>query len=120
MQSVESNKILSRNTADGSYTDSRGAQALPPDTTENKEKHEMLPEEILALSENGEMPEGIADEPGTDTEPSFPENASLAMAYVPYQRFEGLYDEETALDRGTLFKALDLPFYGGKDVRNGR
>lgn len=80
----------------------------------------MLPEEITALSENGEMPEGVSDENEPDTEPSFPENASLAMTYVPYQRFEGLYDEDTALDRGTLFKALDLPFYGGKDVQNGR
>ena len=30
MQPAESNKILSRNTADGSYTDSEGAQELPP------------------------------------------------------------------------------------------
>lgn len=47
---------------------------------------------------------------------SFPARVSLAMAYVPYQPFDNLYDGETALNRGTLFKALDLPFTGGKGV----
>jgi len=36
---------------------------------------------------------------------------ALAMAYVPIQEWEMLYDEETALIRGTLFEALDLPWY---------
>lgn len=44
----------------------------------------------------------------------FPARVSLAMAYIPYQRFENLYDNEKALSRGTLFEALDLPFVGGK------
>ena len=35
----------------------------------------------------------------------------LAMAYVPMQEWEKLHDEETALIRGTLFEALDLPWY---------
>ena len=34
----------------------------------------------------------------------------LAMATVPRQRFEKLYPLEKALQRGTLFQALDLPF----------
>lgn len=45
---------------------------------------------------------------------------SLAMVYSPIQRFSALYDEETALARGTLFSELDLPFYGktcGKERR---
>ena len=36
---------------------------------------------------------------------------ALAMAYVPVQEWEMLYDDETALSRGTLFEALDLPWY---------
>ncbi|MBR6506775.1 MAG: spore coat associated protein CotJA [Clostridia bacterium] len=36
------------------------------------------------------------------------------MLYVPYQRFDKLYSEEEALERGTLFRALDLPFLGGR------
>ena len=44
----------------------------------------------------------------------FPQQVSLAMLYVPYQRFDKLYSEEEALERGTLFRALDLPFLGGR------
>ena len=47
-------------------------------------------------------------------ESSFPPRVSLAMMYVPYQRFENLYDPEKALEQGTLFAELDLPFYGSK------
>lgn len=49
----------------------------------------------------------------------FPARVSLAMSYVPFQRFENLYDDEKALSRGTLFASLDLPFVGGKRG-NGR
>ncbi|MBQ3154313.1 MAG: spore coat associated protein CotJA [Clostridia bacterium] len=44
----------------------------------------------------------------------FPAKISLAMSYVPDQSFENLYDETTALSRGTLFRSLDFPFYGAK------
>ena len=41
----------------------------------------------------------------------------LAVARVPMQPWPAeLYDDETALARGTLFPALDLPFIG-KEVR---
>ena len=43
-----------------------------------------------------------------------PAMISLAMSYVPDQSFENLYDETTALSRGTLFRSLDFPFYGAK------
>lgn len=35
----------------------------------------------------------------------------LAMAYVPMQEWEGIYDDEAALANGTLFEALHLPWY---------
>lgn len=38
----------------------------------------------------------------------------LAMVYSPRQCFSALYDEDTALSRGTLFSELDLPFDGKK------
>lgn len=47
-------------------------------------------------------------------ESMFPKNISLAMSYVPNQPFNNLYDEPTALSRGTLFKSLDFPFVGAK------
>lgn len=37
----------------------------------------------------------------------------LAMVYSVLQDFDGLYDKDKALTRGTLFEKLDLPFEGG-------
>ena len=42
----------------------------------------------------------------------------LAMAYVPYQSFEELNEPAKALECGTLFEALFMPFCGPKR-RNG-
>ncbi len=38
---------------------------------------------------------------------------SLAMAYVPNQCFENLFEVSAALDKGTIFQDLNFPFYGG-------
>lgn len=35
----------------------------------------------------------------------------LAMAYVPMQGWNELFDPASALTRGTIFRELDLPFY---------
>lgn len=43
---------------------------------------------------------------------SMPENPSLAMAYVPFQELNEIYEPEAALNAGTLFPALDKPFMG--------
>ncbi len=37
---------------------------------------------------------------------------SLAMAYVPMQNWQELYEPDVALERGTIFAQLDLPFLG--------
>ena len=37
---------------------------------------------------------------------------SLAMAYVPPQSFEEVYDADVAITRGTIFGKLDFPFRG--------
>ena len=44
----------------------------------------------------------------------------LASVYSPLQEFHELYDPETALKRGTIFKELDLPFYGGCSDSEGK
>lgn len=36
----------------------------------------------------------------------------LAMAYVPWQDWKNVYCQEKALQRGTIFEELDLPFEG--------
>ena len=43
---------------------------------------------------------------------TFPRCLSLAMAYVPWQRFRKLYEPDVGFNRGTLFEELDLPFIG--------
>ena len=42
----------------------------------------------------------------------------LAMAYVPFQAFEDLNEPAKALECGTLFQQLYMPFYGSRR-RNG-
>ena len=36
----------------------------------------------------------------------------LAMAYVPFQQWGNIYEPYRALQRGTIFPELDLPFCG--------
>ncbi|WP_295085156.1 spore coat associated protein CotJA [Ruminococcus sp.] len=48
-----------------------------------------------------------------DSSQMYPENMTLAMAYVPFQQWGETYDDDKALSRGTLFPPLDLPFTGG-------
>lgn len=44
-------------------------------------------------------------------------NWSLAMAYVPWQHFEGMYDDlEKAYRYGTVFPELNMPFTGRRCV----
>ena len=38
---------------------------------------------------------------------------SLAMCYVPWQRWGEYYDPCQAFRRGTMFPILDKPFLGG-------
>ena len=37
----------------------------------------------------------------------------LAMAYVPWQNWDGTYSIEEGFKAGTIFPSLDLPFKGG-------
>ena len=43
----------------------------------------------------------------------------LAMVYSPLQEFHELYTPEKALERGTVFTELDLPFEGYKGSKGG-
>ena len=40
------------------------------------------------------------------------DNLPIAMAYVPRQKFENLYEATEALKCGTLFRDLNKPFCG--------
>ena len=43
----------------------------------------------------------------------------LAMAYVPWQRWQNIYDAEKGFCRGTIFQELDLSFMGIGGCQNG-
>ena len=47
------------------------------------------------------------------------EGYPLASVYAPLQNFDKLYDEKTALKKGTVFSELDLPFMGESVYRGG-
>lgn len=51
--------------------------------------------------------------PMEPVEGSMPKNPVLAMSYVPFQELNAVYDDEKALQAGTLFPGLDKPFLGG-------
>ena len=36
----------------------------------------------------------------------------IAMAYVPFQQWRNIYKPECALEKGTIFQELFLPFMG--------
>lgn len=36
--------------------------------------------------------------------------APLGMSYVPWQNWEDMFDPENALERGTAFPSLEMPF----------
>ena len=43
----------------------------------------------------------------------FPQNESVAMAYVPFQQMTEVYSCEKGLMQGTMFPCLDKPFLMG-------
>lgn len=43
-------------------------------------------------------------------DPSYCVELPLAIASVPMQKYEQLFDTEAAFENGTLFRALRLPF----------
>ena len=68
----------------------------------------------INLLELEELPLGCPKD--TSSEPKM-QPMVLAMAYVPWQRFEKTYDLNEALEIGTIFPELDLPFLGYKGGR---
>lgn len=67
------------------------------------------------LEQAREMEMEMEQEQSCFTYPAF----SLAIAYVPEQRWECLYEPDVALNRGTLFRSLDLPFIGEEALPRG-
>lgn len=43
-------------------------------------------------------------------------NYALAMAYVPWQKFDALLEPEKAFEVGTIFTELEKPFWGKRGM----
>ena len=52
-----------------------------------------------------------------DTHDHFPADMPIAMAYVPWQKWQEIYEPSRALESGTIFKELDKPFLGKGGIR---
>lgn len=48
---------------------------------------------------------------------AFPSQISLAMCYVPFQKLNTVYQEDVALQVGTLFPELDKPWLVGRGYK---
>jgi hypothetical protein len=75
-----------------------------------------VPMGVSSIKENDDCCNIIAKEAGKDSLASMP----LAMAYVPWQCFQNLYNCKEAFKHGTIFKELDLDFYGRRCNNYGK
>ena len=73
---------------------------------------ERLSDEMLRRMLDGNASPMMPPSQGNQRQTWGLEGYPLASVYAPLQGFQGLYDKETALQRGTLFSELDLPFMG--------
>lgn len=52
-----------------------------------------------------------------DTHDHFPADMPIGMAYVPWQKWQDIYDPGKGLESGTIFRELDKPFLGKGGMR---
>ena len=56
---------------------------------------------------------GFLKKPNDGIPAPLPEDATVTMAYIPFQQQPVLYDDTmTGLNAGTVFPELDKPFFG--------
>ena len=49
---------------------------------------------------------------------TFPEQMPIGMSYVPWQKWQAVYEAEKALHYGTIFQELYKPFLGKGGCRS--
>ena len=79
--------------------------------------------QITGGGETGVIPGEMTMDSGMEMVPSQPsqnmdeeniDNFPLAMAYIPWQRWQQVYSVDQAMSRGTIFPDLDKPFSMGR------
>ena len=71
------------------------------------------------LGLNRRMPRNEENTSNSDTSPC-KYSKSLAMAYPEKQEWCGIYDPNVALINGTIFEALNKPFYPTQCTKNNK
>lgn len=86
----------------------------PPAGVQNdKGESAMIYQRSCAYPQQTFAPRQSGSCPSQDALPALPENPVVAMAYVPFQTDNSVYDAAKALQRGTAFPVLDKPFLAG-------
>ena len=91
------------------------------DENDNRTPRERVDDSVLRRMLEGDSAmrnrRGLAEQRGLSCNPDggmtdndWLAHVSLGMVYSPMQAWRALYDVETALDRGTLFRELDMPW----------
>jgi hypothetical protein len=55
----------------------------------------------------------MEDESCAPNRPPLPAVTVVAMAYIPFQQFNTVYEPEQGFEMGTIFPELNKPFLGG-------
>ena len=67
----------------------------------------------MAIHHNAGCPHCHASHENHDVWAEYP----IAMAYVPWQHLESVYEPDCALKNGTIFPELNKPFLGKRGCR---
>lgn len=83
----------------------------------NSERQQMQPSPAMGCGPLGDVPQlnwqGGSAGRASGFDAMYLGSLPLASAYIPYQQWKTTYTLEGALQRGTIFPELDLPFEGG-------
>ena len=70
----------------------------------------------MAYTNQRQTPVCVVEKPKKDDLYGMP----LAMAYVPWQKWQHIYDAEKGFCYGTIFQELNLQFFGVGGCQNGK
>ena len=107
---------------DGRSCDINGNRPAPKRIRERREYYRPANSNVTEENDCSDKCEDIVSECGGGNCVGFTSphlhGAPLAMVYSPHQQWENIYEVETGLSRGTIFKCLDFPFmHAGCDCR---
>lgn len=83
-----------------------------PNCQNNYRNYSGRPMNSRNISRNVDTDCGCRPKPSSPVKCDPLQGMPLAMAYVPWQEWRNIYNQEKALQRGTIFEELDLPFQG--------